>query len=99
MDRKARTLVHTLWFDFALQRLGGARRMDEMLRRELYRLALFADLVPEIPRHEPLRIYRTLPFVHDDGQLTRLWIYFRLTENDAVELLHIEAVDEEMRAA
>lgn len=92
----ARTLVHSAWFDFACARLGGAVAVDEMLGRELLRLPLYADLVPVVPEHTPLRIYRTAPFVRDDGQLIRIWIYFTLRPDDAVELLHIEAIDENM---
>ena len=67
-----------------------------MLGRELFRLSLYADLVPTARGHEPLRIYRTAPFLRDDGQLIRLWIYFTLRPDDAVELQHIEAIDENM---
>jgi len=91
-----RTLVHSAWFDFACARLGGAVTVDEMLGRELFRLSLYADLVPVVPKHAPLRIYRTEPFLRDDGQLIRLWIYFTLRPDDAVELLHIEAIEENM---
>ena len=91
-----RTLVHSAWFDFACARLGGARAVDEMLGRELFRLSLYADLVPVVRDHEPLRIYRTTPFLRDDGQLVRLWIYFTLRPDGAVELQHIEALDENM---
>lgn len=67
-----------------------------MLGRELYRLALYADLVPVVAGHAPLRIYRTVPFLRDDGQLIRLWIYFALRPDDAVEMLHVEATEEDM---
>lgn len=91
-----RSLVHSAWFDFACARLGGAQAVDEMLGRELYRLSLYADLVPVVAGHAPLRIYRTAPFLRDDGQLVRLWIYFTLRPDDAVDLQHIEAIDEPM---
>ncbi len=91
-----RTLVHSAWFDFACVRLGGAAAVDEMLGRELFRLSLYADLVPVVPEQAPLRIYRTASFLRDDGQLVRLWIYFTLRPDDAVELLHIEAIEENM---
>ncbi len=93
---KARPLVHSAWFDFALTRLGGAERMDDMLGKELYRLSLYADLVPVSAADTAMRIYRTAPFLRDDGQIVRLWIYFVLRNDDAVELHHIEAVDEDM---
>ena len=67
-----------------------------MLGRELYRLSIYADLVPEVRGHAPLRIYRTASFPRDDGQLVRLWIYFALRPDNAVELQHIEAIDESM---
>ena len=44
----ARTLVHSAWFDFACARLGGAAAVDDMLGRELFRLSLYADLVPVV---------------------------------------------------
>lgn len=67
-----------------------------MLGREFFRLSLYADLVPVVPEHAPLRIYRTDPFLRDDGQLVRLWIYFAVRLDDAVELQHIEAIEENM---
>lgn len=91
-----RTLVHSAWFDFACARLGGAEVVDEQLGREPYRLSLYADLVAVVPGHEPLRIYRTDPFVRDDGQLVRLFIYFALRADGAVELQHVEALEEDM---
>ena len=91
-----RTLIHSAWFDFACARLGGAAAVDEMLGRELFRLSLYADLVPMVRSHEPLRIYRTAPFLRDDGQLIRLWIYFALRPDNAVELQNIEAIAENM---
>ena len=95
---RARTLVHSAWFDFALTRLGGAEEVDDVLGRELYRLSLFADLVPTIAEHSSLRIYRTAPFLRGDGHLIRLWIYFVLRSDDAVELQHIETIEENMAA-
>lgn len=89
-----RTLAHSAWFDLALDRLGGTERMDEIIGRELLRIATYADLVPEAPEHEPLRIYRSLPLLNDDAVLIRLWIYFVLHSDDTVELQHIEAVEE-----
>ena len=91
-----RSLVHSAWFDFACARLGGAEAVDAMLGRELYRLALYADLVPVVTGHAPLRIYRTDPFLREDGQLVRLWIYFARRPDHAVELQHIEAIGENM---
>jgi len=70
--------------------------MDERLGRELYRLSLYADLVGIVPGQDPLRIYRTDEFLREDGQLIRLWIYFILRSDDAVELQNIEALDEDM---
>jgi hypothetical protein len=70
--------------------------MDTLLGRELYRISLYADLISIVPGHDPLRIYRTSNFAREDGQLIRLWIYFVLRPDEAVELLHIEAVEEDM---
>ena len=91
-----RVLIHSAWFDYALTKLGGAAEMDERLGRELFRLSLYADLVRIVPGQEALRIYQTGVFSHDDGQLIRLWIYFVLRSDDAVNLQHIEVVEEDM---
>ncbi|MBI2812755.1 MAG: hypothetical protein HYX71_00530 [Opitutae bacterium] len=91
-----RTLVHSAWFDYAVNRLGGAEAMDELLGRELYRLALYADLVPVAAGCDELRIYRTDPFLREDGHLIRVWIYFTLQKDGAVALQHIEAIEEDM---
>lgn len=94
--RTPRTLIHSAWFDFALNRLGGAEKLDDLLGRELYRLALYADLVPVAAGCGDLRIYRTDPFLREDGHLIRIWIYFTLQKDDTVALQHIEAMEEEM---
>jgi hypothetical protein len=52
--------------------------------------------VPVVVGYAPLRIYRSVPFVREDGQLVRLWIYFALRTDDVVELQHIEAMEEDM---
>ncbi len=70
--------------------------MDERLGQELYRLSLFTDLVAIAPGHDSLRIYRTDEFSLEDGQLIRLWIYFAIRNDEAVELPHIEVVEEDM---
>jgi hypothetical protein len=49
-----------------------------------------------VPGHDSLRVYRTSDFAREDGQLIRLWIYFTLRPDEAVELLHIEAAEEDM---
>lgn len=61
-----------------------------------FRLSLYADRVPVVPGHDPLRIYGTDPFLRDEGQLVRLCIYFTLGPDNAVELQHIEALEENM---
>lgn len=91
-----RVLIHSALFDYALTQLGDAADMDERLGRELYRLSLYADLVAIVPGQDALRIYRTADFVREDGQLIRLWIYFVLRSDNAVELQNIEAVEEDM---
>ncbi len=73
--------------------------MDEVLGRELYRLSLYADLIPPVPDGEPLRIYRTTPFVREDGHLVRLWISFTLPDEKSMELQHIESIEEDMTGA
>ena len=89
-------MVHSAWFDYALNRLGGTEAMDDLLGRELYRLALYADLVPVAEGCDDLRIYRTDPFLREDGQLIRVWLYFALHKDGAVALQHIEAIEGEM---
>ncbi len=44
-----------------------------------------------------LRIYRTDPFLREDGHLIRIWIYFTLQRDGAVSLQHIEAIEEDMK--
>jgi hypothetical protein len=94
-----RVLIHSAWFDYALTKLGGAEEMDERLGQELYRLSLYADLVAIAPGQDALRIYRTNIFSREDGQLIRLWIYFIIRSDEAVELQHIEVVEEDMTGA
>lgn len=89
---RPRTLIHGEWFDYALQRLGNLRNVEEVLAKELYRIACYADLVAALPGSKSLRIYQTEPLLRDDGQIVRVLIYFVLREDDAVELQHIEAV-------
>jgi hypothetical protein len=95
---RPRQLVHTEWFDYALQKLGDLPRVDSLLAEELYRLATYADLVPFAPSCEELRLYQTKEFLRRDGQVVRILIYFALRNDDTVELQHIEVIEEEMRA-
>ena len=60
---KPRQLVHTEWFDYAIQKLGDLPRVDSLLAEELYRLATYADLVPLAPGCEELRLYQTKEFL------------------------------------
>lgn len=86
---KPRQLVHTEWFDYAIQKLGDLPRADGLLAEELYRLAMYADLVPLAPGCAELRLYQTKEFLRRDGQLVRILIYFALRS---------EVIEEEMRA-
>ena len=91
-----RRLIHSEWFDHALQRLGDLRNVEDVLAKELYRLACYAELVPLAPGATSLRIYQTAPVLGEDGTVLRILIYFVLQEGgDAVELQHIEAIAEE----
>jgi len=87
-----RELIHSLWFDFALARIDATKQMDEILGDELYRIALYADLIPEVPGHRPMRVFRSKPFLDDSGNVVNLWIYFQLLQDERVDLLHIELV-------
>jgi hypothetical protein len=93
-----RQLVHTEWFDHALQALGALPQIDALLADELYRLAKFADLVPRAAAGSELRLFQTKEFLLRDGQIVRVLIYFVLRANDAVELQHIELIAEDMMA-
>jgi hypothetical protein len=93
-----RQLVHTEWFDNALQKLGDLPRVDSLLAEEFYRLALYADLVPLTPGCRALRVYQTQEFLRRDGHLVRILIYFVLRTDGAVELQHIEVIAEDMLA-
>lgn len=90
-----RPLVHSEWFDHALQRLGDLRDVEAVLAKEFYRLACYADLVPLTPGSTTLRIYQTPRLLRDDGGIVRILIYFVLRQNGAVELQHAEAIEEE----
>ena len=92
-----RQLIHTEWFDYAIQKLGSLPRVDSLLAEELYRLATYADLVPLAPGCEELRLYQTKEFLRQDGQVVRILIYFALRRDETVELQHIEVTEEEMR--
>jgi hypothetical protein len=93
-----RQLVHTEWFDHAVQKLGDVPRVDNLLSEELYRLATYADLVPFARGCRQLRVYQTKEFLRRDGHLVRALIYFVVRADEAVELQHIEIVEEDMTA-
>jgi hypothetical protein len=94
--QEPRQLVHTEWFDHALQKLGRLPRIDDLLSKELFRIAVYAELIPCAPGAKTLRLYQTKEFLREDGQLIRLLIYFVLRTDNAVELQNIESVEEEM---
>ena len=58
-----RQLVHTEWFDHAVQKLGNLPRVDNLLSDELYRLATYDDLVPFARGCRQLRVYQTKEFL------------------------------------
>jgi len=89
-----RNLIHSEWFDYALQLLGDNQEIDEVLARDFYRIACYADLVPVINDSSHVRVFRTEPMVREDGQIVRIFVYFVLRDNHSVELQHIEAVDQ-----
>lgn len=90
-----RQLVHSEWFDAALQRLGNLQDVETVLAKEFYRIACFADLVQFVPGSQKLRIYQTPPLLSDDGTPMRILIYFVLRPDDTVELQHVDAIDED----
>ena len=73
-------------------------RYATLLAEELYRLALYADLIPLAPGCEELRVYQTKEFLRRDGHVVRILIYFALRSDDTVELQHVEVIEEDMRA-
>ena len=72
--------------------------MDSLLAEEFYRLATYADLVPLASGCNELRLYQTKEFLHGNGQLVRILIYFVLRSDDVVDLQHIEVIAEDMLA-
>jgi hypothetical protein len=91
-----RQLVHTEWFDHALLKLGALPRVEGLLAEEFYRLATYADLVPLASGCRALRLYQTKEFVRPNGQVVRLLVYFVLRTDEAVELQHIEVIEDNM---
>ena len=94
-----RHLVHGEWFDYALQKLGDLPHAESLLAEELYRIAVYADLVPLAPGCRELRLYQTKEFLRHDGHLVRALIYFVLRKDQSVELQHIELIEEDMTGA
>ena len=94
-----RHLVHGEWFDHALQKLGDLPHAESLLSEELYRIAMYADLVPLVPGCRELRLYQTREFLRRDGHLVRALIYFVLRKDQSVELQHIELIEEDMTGA
>ena len=91
-------LVHTEWFDYALQKLGNLPRIESLLAEEFYRLATYAGLVPLAPGCDELRLYQTKEILRRDGQVVRVLIYFALRGDNSVELQHVEVVEEDMQS-
>ena len=90
-----RRLIHAEWFDHSLQRFGNLRDVENVLAKEFYRLACYADLVPLLPGAGTLRVYQTARLLRDDGEIVRVLIYFVLREDDTVELQHADVVEAE----
>ena len=71
------------------------RDVDSVLAKEFYRLACYARMSSLSRRAVALRIYQSAPLLREDGELVRVLIYFVLRDSEAVELQHIEAIEEE----
>lgn len=50
-------------------------------------------LVPVASGQEARRIYRAEPFLREDGQFGRRWIYFTRPNDDVVNLRRVEAIE------
>jgi len=73
-----RTLLHSEWFDYALQILGDIQQVEMVLARDFYRIACYADLIPLVDDGSQVRVFRTEPMLREDGQIVRVFIYFVL---------------------
>ena len=83
-------MVEILRFSAQCAELGTAYDIDEALKGVYFLLAMRADLYPVLPGCRTLRMISIGRFPRPFGYLPPLRIYFRITEDDLVELAWIE---------
>ncbi len=70
--------------------MGGAQRIDQALYAVKWVLSVNAEVYPVLPGRRSLRLVTTDPFTTPEGRVPRLRMYFKIIDDDLVELVWIE---------
>lgn len=89
-----RTLVENETYTQSVNRLGGARRLDNLLELLTCSIAEKAEVFPKVPGFKGLRIAKT-DKVSWKPSIKRLKLFFRILDENRVELLWISEFGDE----
>jgi hypothetical protein len=95
MAHKLYTLVETELYTWMLSRLAPIRGIDDILIDLTWAVALLADDLPFVEGSRQIRQILSKPLLQDDGTVVRLVIRFLIRDPDQVELLTVEAVQDQ----
>lgn len=89
-----RLVIRTVWesaeFTKQCEVLGGAYRLDDALRGFNWILSTQPELYPVLPGLKTTRLVTTDSFIGLAGTSPRLRVYFRILNDNDVEMLWIE---------
>jgi hypothetical protein len=85
------TLRESEFYSWQSSKLGTSERMDDVLAGLLWAISKLADDFPLVPGTEKLRVAESTRFLSDDGTPLRVRIWFVVADENAVDLLAIEA--------
>ena len=95
MPRKLRTLIEEDSFKVGVEKLGGARSVDEALAAVVDSLTLRPEAWPTIPRYGQMRLAKTDRVQREEGyDIPALSVWFYIHDEGTVRLMYVEEREE-----
>lgn len=89
----ARTLVESKPFTQKLQEISSIKNSDEAIAVLLWAISTKPEFFPVIPGTTQLRIAKTNFYEREGTFIPPLRLWFKIVDEDTIELLYIETID------
>ena len=89
-----RELIESEEYQDQLEKLGGARALDNPLRGVLWSLAVNPEVWPLVPGYKRIRLAYTEPEITPRGVIAGLRVWFEILDSHQVLLQYLDVVDE-----